>query len=119
MTEQAHTQAIDYVLLRGVRLHALTEAGCVGHLMRELEAGRGGWVITPNRDHLRRAETDGAFREMLAEADVVVADGMPLIWASRIQGTALPERVAGSSLVWTSNLSGQIASTTVKPGPIF
>ena len=38
---------------------------------------------------------------MLGEADLVVADGAPLVWASRLQGTALPERVAGSSLVWT------------------
>lgn len=90
-----------HVTLRGIRLDALTERGCVDHLMRELAAGRGGWVITPNLDHMRRAETDAAFRQMLAEADVVVADGMPLIWASRLQGTPLPERVAGSSLVWS------------------
>jgi len=32
---------------------------------------------------------------------LIVADGMPLIWASRIQGTPLPERVAGSSLIST------------------
>lgn len=58
-------------------------------------------MITPNLDHLRRADTDGEFRQMLSEAEVVVADGMPLIWASRLQGTPLPERVAGSSLVWS------------------
>jgi len=101
MTEQANPQTIERVHLRGVRLDALTEADCVGHLMRELDAGRGGWVITPNLDHMRRADTDREFREMLDEADVVVADGMPLIWASWAQGTPLPERVAGSSLVWT------------------
>ena len=28
------------------------------------------------------------------EADLVVADGMPLVWASRLQGTPLPGRVA-------------------------
>lgn len=89
------------ITLRGVGIDVLTERGCVGHLMRELAHGRGGWVITPNLDHLRRAEEDAEFRRMLAEADVVVADGMPLIWASRLQGTALPERVAGSSLVWS------------------
>jgi N-acetylglucosaminyldiphosphoundecaprenol N-acetyl-beta-D-mannosaminyltransferase len=37
----------------------------------------------------------------MAEADLSVADGMPLIWASRMQGTPLPERVAGSSLIST------------------
>jgi len=101
MTEQATAQSIDSVLMRGIRLDALTEAGCVEHLMKELDAGRGGWVITPNLDHMRRAEKDDEFRGMLAQADVVVADGMPLIWASWVQGTALPQRVAGSSLVWS------------------
>lgn len=101
MAEQETTAAIEHITLHGIRLHALTEAGCVGHLMRELDAGRGGWVVTPNLDHLCRAETDSEFRGMLAEADVVVADGMPLIWASRLQGTPLPQRVAGSSLVWS------------------
>ena len=33
-------------------------------------------------------------------ATIRVADGMPLIWASKIAGNPLPERVAGSDLVW-------------------
>jgi N-acetylglucosaminyldiphosphoundecaprenol N-acetyl-beta-D-mannosaminyltransferase len=101
MTEQQATTAIDHITLRGIRLHALTESRCVEHLMDELDAGRGGWVVTPNLDHMRRAGSDSEFRGMLDEADVVVADGMPLIWASCLQGTPLPQRVAGSSLVWS------------------
>jgi N-acetylglucosaminyldiphosphoundecaprenol N-acetyl-beta-D-mannosaminyltransferase len=31
----------------------------------------------------------------------VMADGMPLVWASRLQDTPLPERVAGSDLIWS------------------
>jgi N-acetylglucosaminyldiphosphoundecaprenol N-acetyl-beta-D-mannosaminyltransferase len=31
----------------------------------------------------------------------VVADGMPLIWASRLAGEPLPERVSGSIMVWS------------------
>jgi N-acetylglucosaminyldiphosphoundecaprenol N-acetyl-beta-D-mannosaminyltransferase len=34
-------------------------------------------------------------------ADLVVADGMPLIWTSWIMGDPLPERVCGSNLVWS------------------
>lgn len=61
--------------------------------------GRGGWVITPNLDILRQAERDAWLRDTVNRADLVLADGMPLIWASRLQGTPLPERVAGSTLV--------------------
>jgi N-acetylglucosaminyldiphosphoundecaprenol N-acetyl-beta-D-mannosaminyltransferase len=40
-------------------------------------------------------------RPAYRKADLVLADGTPLVWASRIQGTPLPERVAGSDLIWT------------------
>jgi N-acetylglucosaminyldiphosphoundecaprenol N-acetyl-beta-D-mannosaminyltransferase len=44
---------------------------------------------------------EAEIRQAYADATLVVADGMPLIWASRIQGTPLPERVAGSDLIWS------------------
>jgi len=87
--------------VHGVPFDAITESRCVSHLLDALDAGRGGWVITSNLDHLRRAGRDGEFRAMLLEADLTVADGMPLVWASRLQGTPLPERVAGSTMVST------------------
>lgn len=87
--------------LRGVVFDRVTETQAVDYALDTLDAGRGGWVITSNLDHLLRAGRDAEFREMLGDADMVVADGMPLVWASMVQGTPLPERVAGSSLVWT------------------
>jgi N-acetylglucosaminyldiphosphoundecaprenol N-acetyl-beta-D-mannosaminyltransferase len=89
------------IRLHGVRLHAITEKRCVDHILEELAAGRGGVVVTPNLDHLRRCTRDMSFGAIVAEADLVVADGMPLIWASRLQGTPLPQRVAGSDLIST------------------
>jgi N-acetylglucosaminyldiphosphoundecaprenol N-acetyl-beta-D-mannosaminyltransferase len=65
-----------------------------------LERRRGGWLVTANLDFLRRYVVDPKMRELYDEADVRVADGMPLVWASRLQGDPLPERVPGSSLVW-------------------
>jgi N-acetylglucosaminyldiphosphoundecaprenol N-acetyl-beta-D-mannosaminyltransferase len=52
-------------------------------------------------DIVRRARRDPAVRAYLADATFVVADGMPLVWASRLAGTPLPERVCGSSLIWS------------------
>ena len=98
---QAPAESPPHVELRGVKFDALTEDQAVGRVLDALDRGRGGWIITANLDHLRRAERDGEYRQMLDEADMVVADGMPLIWASRLQGTPLPQRVAGSSMVST------------------
>lgn len=94
--------------LQGVWFHAITEQGCIEHILGELTAGRGGVVVTPNVDHLRRRGRDLSFLALLAEANLVVADGMPLVWASRLQGTPLPQRVAGSDLI--SSLSAAAAS---------
>jgi N-acetylglucosaminyldiphosphoundecaprenol N-acetyl-beta-D-mannosaminyltransferase len=87
------------IRLNGVNLHQITQAQCVEYLLDELDAGHGGMVVTPNLDHLRRCETDLNFGALVAEAQLVVADGMPLVWASRLQRTPLPERIAGSDLV--------------------
>ncbi|MDB5322235.1 MAG: glycosyl transferase family 2 [Phycisphaerales bacterium] len=85
--------------LCGVNIHALTERQCIAQIMRRSTAGRGGVVITPNLDHLRRCHQDSEFARLVSRADLVVADGMPLIWASRLQCTPLPGRVAGSDLL--------------------
>lgn len=95
------------IKLRGLNIHAITEAQAVEHVIGELAKGRGGWVVTPNLDHLRRLERDSAFASLYRNAQLVVADGMPLIWAARIQGTPLPQRVAGSNLI--SSLSAAAA----------
>ena len=87
--------------LCGVPIHVVTEAQCVEQVLRSLEHDRGGWVVTPNLDHLRRLAREREFRELCARADLRVADGMPLLWAARLQRTPLPERVAGSNLIWS------------------
>jgi N-acetylglucosaminyldiphosphoundecaprenol N-acetyl-beta-D-mannosaminyltransferase len=95
------------IQINGVRIHAIDERTCIEHILDELAAGRGGFVVTPNVDHLRRCRNDRSFSALVTEASVVVADGMPLIWASRLQATPLPGRVAGSDLI--SSLSGAAA----------
>lgn len=96
------------VELEGVRLHALDEPQCVTLVVEAASAGRGGWIVTPNLDHQRRLHADDALRARYRHADLSVADGMPLVWACRLQGTPLPGRVAGSDLIWS--LSGAAAA---------
>ncbi|MDP3939053.1 MAG: WecB/TagA/CpsF family glycosyltransferase [Deltaproteobacteria bacterium] len=90
---------IPCIRLRGVRIHALTQARCAEHVFRSLETGQGGWVATVNVDHLRRITRSSDFAVLCASASLAVADGMPLVWASRLQGTPLPGRVPGSDLL--------------------
>ncbi|MEX0887007.1 MAG: WecB/TagA/CpsF family glycosyltransferase [Phycisphaeraceae bacterium] len=89
------------VRLCGVELDAITERACIEFILSRLDAGRGGWVVTVNLDHLRRLVCDAGYARLCGGATLRVADGMPLIWASRVRGTPLPERVAGSQLIAT------------------
>jgi N-acetylglucosaminyldiphosphoundecaprenol N-acetyl-beta-D-mannosaminyltransferase len=85
--------------LCGMDLASVQSGELVKHMFAELREGRGGWLVTANLDFLRRHVKDPASRGIYAAADLRVADGMPLVWASKLRGTPLPERVAGSSLV--------------------
>ena len=77
----------------------ITEAGCVELITDAAAAGVGGWVITPNLDLLRQCVQQPEIMDLVQRADLRVADGMPLVWASKIQKTPFPERVSGSNLV--------------------
>lgn len=87
------------VEIMGVVFDRVTMEEACAHVAGALGRGEGGVIITPNLDHVRRAQHDLRFRRLIREADLVVADGMPIVWASRILGRALPERVAGSTLM--------------------
>jgi N-acetylglucosaminyldiphosphoundecaprenol N-acetyl-beta-D-mannosaminyltransferase len=92
--------ALPTVNLLGMPLARVDENGLLDHMFSELAAGRGGWLITANLDFLRRYAKDPAMRELYGSADLTVADGMPLVWASGLLGNPLPERVAGSALIY-------------------
>ena len=57
------------------------------------------FIATANVDFLVQAKRDKELHGLLNRADMVVCDGTPLVWLSRLLGNALPERVAGSDLV--------------------
>lgn len=57
------------------------------------------YVVTPNLDHAVQLRKNEALRSSYEGAAMVVADGMPLLWAARLLKRSLPERVAGSDLV--------------------
>ena len=56
-------------------------------------------VVTSNINHLRLADVDTRFRDVVRRSELNVADGWPLVLASRLLGTPVPERVAGIDLV--------------------
>jgi N-acetylglucosaminyldiphosphoundecaprenol N-acetyl-beta-D-mannosaminyltransferase len=89
----------DRIPLNGVLIDRVRLADAASRLETYLTMPQLHQVVAVNLDCLRIAEADAVFRETINEADLAVADGMPLVWASRLAARGLPERVTGNELV--------------------
>jgi N-acetylglucosaminyldiphosphoundecaprenol N-acetyl-beta-D-mannosaminyltransferase len=87
------------VELLGIPIDRLDQEEAVSTIEAYVKGGSPRQVATVNLDFLRIARRHRAFSDTLREADLALADGMPLVWASRLAGAHLPERVAGVDLV--------------------
>jgi N-acetylglucosaminyldiphosphoundecaprenol N-acetyl-beta-D-mannosaminyltransferase len=59
-----------------------------------------GYFITANLHYLMLTDRMPELHEINRGASFIVADGMPIVWRSRWSKNPLPERVAGSELIW-------------------
>jgi len=66
-----------------------------------LRDGRGGFVVTPNVDHIVLAHQIPRLREAYRRAALSLADGQPLLWMSRALGRPIPEKISGSDFIWS------------------
>jgi N-acetylglucosaminyldiphosphoundecaprenol N-acetyl-beta-D-mannosaminyltransferase len=86
------------IAVLGVPFDHVTIDAAVTRIDRMIASRRPHYVVTANVDFLVQAHRDVELRRILLEADLVLCDGTPVLWASRWLGNALPERVAGSDL---------------------
>jgi N-acetylglucosaminyldiphosphoundecaprenol N-acetyl-beta-D-mannosaminyltransferase len=87
------------VVVGGLSFDRVSEDQAVAVVEHGMLSGEGGWVVTPNVDIWLRTRREPECAALVERADLVVADGMPLVWAARLAGTPLPQRVPGSTLV--------------------
>ncbi len=78
---------------------ALTRGGALDAIEALVAGGRGGAVFTPNVDHVVTAERDDAFVAAYEGASVSLADGVPVVLASRLLGVPVPEKLSGSDML--------------------
>jgi N-acetylglucosaminyldiphosphoundecaprenol N-acetyl-beta-D-mannosaminyltransferase len=82
-----------------LRVDEVTFQQALDAIAAMIAEGRGGTVVTPNVDHVVMAEHDDRFRRAYEAAALSLADGKPIVWAGRLLGRPLPEKVSGSDLV--------------------
>lgn len=61
--------------------------------------GGGCYVVTLNPEYLYRAQKDIRLMEVVKSANLVTADGEGIVWACRVAGCPVPERVTGIDLM--------------------
>jgi N-acetylglucosaminyldiphosphoundecaprenol N-acetyl-beta-D-mannosaminyltransferase len=98
----------DRVMVWGVPFVPWTMAQTMAAINDLIRAGRPSHFITANTHYVMLSDQDPALRAINSNATFIVADGMPIVWASRLGVRALPERVAGSDLIF--ELSEQAAA---------
>jgi len=99
-TEDLHpASCILHLDILGVRMDAVTAAETLDMIERFVREGRPRQVVTVNPEFVMEAQTNEPFRRVLNGAALALPDGVGLLWAARILGHRLPERVAGSDLV--------------------
>jgi N-acetylglucosaminyldiphosphoundecaprenol N-acetyl-beta-D-mannosaminyltransferase len=87
------------VAILGVAIDNLTMDQVLDAVEAQIADGGFHQIATANVDFLMKSVQDEELRETLGRCDIVMADGMPLVWASRLLGAKLKERVAGADLV--------------------
>ncbi|MDB5243945.1 MAG: acetyl-mannosamine transferase [Spirosoma sp.] len=76
----------------------VTQREAVDYVDKVIANHEKGYVVTPNLDHIVKLEEDPEFVYCYENAALVLADGNPVVWASRFLGTPLKELVTGSDL---------------------
>src|SRR5882724_5575093 len=87
------------IAILGIPFDNITIAQALERIAEMVESRRPHYLVTANVDFLVQAQTDIELRRILFDAHLVLCDGTPLVWASRLLGNPLPERVAGADLV--------------------
>jgi N-acetylglucosaminyldiphosphoundecaprenol N-acetyl-beta-D-mannosaminyltransferase len=87
------------VAILGVAVDNLTMEEVLETVEAKIAEGGFHQIATANVDFIINSIHDEELYETLARCDLVLADGLPLVWASRLLGTGLKERVTGVDLV--------------------
>jgi N-acetylglucosaminyldiphosphoundecaprenol N-acetyl-beta-D-mannosaminyltransferase len=100
-----------------LRLMSMDEHAGVAWVVARARAGSPAVVITSHIHHVRMASKDAAFRQVVERSELNVADGWPLVAASRLLRPRLPGRVIGIDLVERVLSFGQRFDLAILGGP--
>ena len=78
------------------RLDMQQSIDAIGNLIAQ---DRSSYVVTANLNYCMLHEQDETVRVITKDADLILADGQPIVWRSQLEENPLPVRVAGSEMI--------------------
>lgn len=97
VTNVVGTTALVKVL--GVQVHVVTISEVIEIVRNMVTSGLDHQIATVNPEFIMTAQKHDEFRRVLNSTSLSFADGMGVVWAARILGHRLPERIPGVDVV--------------------
>ena len=101
------------VTILGIPFSAVGEQEAADYIISCIKAGGGGVLLAANTDVVRICTEKPEVRRHFEEATIVTPDGMPIMWAARLQGQPLVQRLPTSNLIQTSTAAAAKAGVSV------
>lgn len=64
-----------------------------------IHSNKSSYIVAVNVDVIMKIENDVALKKVTDEADLVIVDGKPLVWISKLYKRPVKEKISGSDLV--------------------
>jgi N-acetylglucosaminyldiphosphoundecaprenol N-acetyl-beta-D-mannosaminyltransferase len=91
---------MEWVNVLGCPITRLDLSGFVARIEEFIASRRPHYVAVVNAAKLVKMRSDKELEQSLLAADLIGADGVPVVWASKLFGTPLPGRVNGTDLMY-------------------
>jgi len=86
------------IKILGVKIDKVTLDGALDKVKSYLKGNSSRSIYTPNTEIVMEAKENESLKKIINEGDLVIADGIGLVYASRLKKKRLPERVTGFDL---------------------
>ncbi|MEM6692870.1 MAG: WecB/TagA/CpsF family glycosyltransferase [Planctomycetota bacterium] len=97
--EQTEPNRPERVQIWDVPFDRVDMAGAVGHISKLIKRGVPSYVITANLNYVMLHQQQADIPGITENASLILADGQPIVWRSKIEKNPLPCRVAGSEMI--------------------
>jgi len=98
--KQNEMNRIRRVDVLGCPFDAISFSDTESEIRRAILDGRSMQIVPGNIDMVMKARCSSSFAKRLWKADLVIADGKPIVWAASLLGKPIRGRVSGTDLIW-------------------